>query len=823
MTKRIIHLLIGLLYIGVMILCIPIVIKPGAAIFYFKRTIDNQVIQPDEGSAYAYDLKVNPVIFRSQAILLYENGHLLDRADNNVMVSNGKSMYLLGQPYQGSVNILFSCSDQSNPIQNGRKYTLYIPLNIISRLNGILILVILSPGLAWFLFYMLTIPTQRRTLLESPRGILTVLDHFLEHIARITASEAGPLGQQIMDRADFWKRLFSVTILAAFFYIFMEWIFFVTMPSFMSILSLSEKMEVLILSGLAFSTLSMSVLAAYIGLDLIALAIHRSKITRHLGAIIPALILSGLALILIDNFTYTVFKFGISTSAGVSRAVYGLLFLILLIYLTIQLLKFLGLRGKEIKKKQSSNRLFYFALGILVISTGLAIARLDLVRPSSSDKMTGTQHAARHTSILLLGSDGLNAADMSVYGYKRDTTPRLLELAQASLVAENAFTNAGNSYGSITSILTGKLPTQTRVEFLPDILTGVNAFQHLPGILRDEGYKSFEFGVPYYVDANSFNMQNGFDVVNNRTQRQAKLWTLVRKLGYDNPAYFLDRVTERISARILHIFYIQEMVNPFTFVTQPVERVGDNEKIKQVLKLIDQSEEPLFIHVHLMGTHGPVFTPEERVFSKGEKQDQPWMVDFYDDATLNFDHYVGKVIDHLKATGQYENILLILYTDHNAADEINKRIPLIIHFPADEYAGRITQNVQNLDIAPTVLDYLGLPQPDWMGGKSLLKGRLDDNRLIFGTVTLGFTTNEFGGFILNPRLIKPPFYQFNTMNIIDCQKWYQVDLPTFSWTSGDVPGHTAPCTGGSLLSFDEIKQELIHRLVLDGFDTSSLH
>jgi arylsulfatase A-like enzyme len=116
-----------------------------------------------------------------------------------------------------------------------------------------------------------------------------------------------------------------------------------------------------------------------------------------------------------------------------------------------------------------------------------------------------------------------------------------------------------------------------------------------------------------------------------------------------------------------------------------------------------------------MGTHGSCFTPQVRVFSKGEKQDRPWMVDFYDDANLSFDTYVGKVIDHLKATGEFEKIILIIYTDHGEKDKINERIPLIIHFPGDEYAGRIKQNVQNLDIAPTILTYLGIPQPDWMG------------------------------------------------------------------------------------------------------------
>lgn len=823
MAKSITHLLIGLLYIGVMIVCVPIVIKPGAAVFYFKTSIDNQAIQTGEGFAYTYDLKVNPAIFRTQGILLYENGQQLERADTNLVIDTGKRTYSLGNPYQGSVAIQFSSSDNSNPIQNGRKYTLYSPLNIISRLNGILLLVILLPGLAWFLYFMLAIPTQRGTLLGSPKGLLVVLDNFYKHIDHSIGTDAGPLGQRITARAEFWKRLFSVTVLASFFHVFMEWVFFVSMPSFMSILRLSDKLEILILSGLAFSILSMLVLAAYIGLELIALAARRSKISRPLGAIIPALIVSGLAIILIDNFTYTIFKFGISTSAGVWRAVYGGLFLGLLLYFYMQVSKYFGLRGERISKQQSSNRLFFFTLGILVVSSGLAIARLTLLKPDAPGKLAGAQAPVKHTSILLLGSDGLTTADMSVYGYSRDTTPRLRALAQDSLLAENAFTNAGNSYGSVTSIMTGKLPTQTRVEFLPDILTGINAYQHLPGILRDQGYKSFEFGVPYYVDANSVNLQNGFEVVNDQPQKQAKLWRLVRGLGYDNPAYFLDRVTERISDRILHIFYIREMVNPFKQVTQPIERVDDKDKISQMLNLIDQSEQPFFIHVHLMGTHGSWFTPDVRLFSKGEKQDQPWMVDYYDDANLSFDTYVGKVVDHLKATGQFQKMILIIYTDHSEKDQINQRIPLIIHFPQDEYAGRITQNVQNLDIAPTILNYLGIPQPDWMGGKSILKVAPDDRRLIFGTVTLGFAKNDLGGNILDPRQIKPPFYQFNTMNVIDCQKWYQVDLPTFTWTSGEVAGYTAPCQADSLRSFDEIKQELIQRLNLDGFDTASLH
>jgi hypothetical protein len=841
MKKYMIYSLLALLYIGVMIVCIPIVIKPGASIFYFKKTMDNRVIKPEQGFACIYDLKVDPFIFRTQGILLFENGHLLDRADTNAAVGTGNGTYSLGKPYRGAVAIYFASSDGSNPIENGREYTLYIPLNLISRLNGIVILVILASGLAWFLFFTLAIPEHRQALVGSPGGIFMVLDRFFKHVDQTIGSDTGPLGKRIVVRALFWKRLFSATVMVSFFYVFMEWFFFVSMPSFMSILSLAKKAGIVVLSGLAFSILSLLALAVFIGLDLIALAVRRSNITLCLGPILPAAILSALALILIDNFTYTLFKFGIGTSSGVWRGIYELLFISLLIYIYIQMLKFFGLRRKGSPDQRSTNRLLFVALGLLVLSSVWAVTGVDRARPTSPDRAAApvpacasnagtcgalaqaTRPPIRRPTILLLGGDGLSTADMSVYGYGRDTTPRLLALAKDSLLAENAFTNSGNSYGSVASILTGKLPTQTRVEFLPDILAGVNAFQHLPAILRDQGYKLYQFGVPYYVDATSINMQNGFDEVNGATQNETKVWTWVRELGYDNPAYFLDRITGRISARILHIFFIREMVNPLSLVLKPVERQSDEDKLRQILTLIDHSEVPLFIHVHLMGTHGSFFKPVDRLFSKGQQPDQPWMVDFYDDAIHDFDRYVGQVIDHLKKTGQFENTLLIIYTDHAEKHQINERIPLMIHFPHAAYAGRIEQNVENLDIAPTVLDYLGLPQPGWMGGKSFLNGGPAENRLIFGTISSDLTTSEAGLFILNRSRIKPPFYQFDLINIVDCQKWYQVDLTKNTWSSGEVAGHTDPCGENSLLSFDTVKQAMIRRLTLDGFDTSSLH
>jgi hypothetical protein len=106
-------------------------------------------------------------------------------------------------------------------------------------------------------------------------------------------------------------------------------------------------------------------------------------------------------------------------------------------------------------------------------------------------------------------------------------------------------------------------------------------------------------------------------------------------------------------------------------------------------------------------------------------------------------------------------------------------------------------------------------------GESLLNGNPDVTR-IFSVGKPEVTQSERDVFILDPERVKSPFYQFSYVNIKDCQKWYTINLKTFTWSSGEVPEYTTPCSEDSLLSFDEIKQALIQRLTMDGFDTSSL-
>lgn len=604
-----------------------------------------------------------------------------------------------------------------------------------------------------------------------------------------------------------WQRLLSVGVLITYFYIFMEWVFFVTMPSFMDALDAGSRMAVLFISGGVLGLVSL-----FPALCLLVCGLFFPiRLWKHLllaASFVPAFLLACLGLLLIDNFTYTVFSFGIVSSRGVFRAVYLLVFLLLFLYFLRHMFRFVHADRKQGRPARVWNVL---ASVCLIVSTVLALGQFWLSSPQNSAAVT---EGDRLPNILILGSDGLNASHMSVYGYGRDTTPYLTELVGTSLLAENAFPNAGNSSGSVTSILTGKLPTQTGVLYSPNILTGADSFQHLPNLLRRSGYTTVEIGVPSYVDSYAVNMQDGFDVVNQRSVDDAAVFRIGRRLGLGNTVYFLSRLYERISERLMHIFFVRTMQNSFELVTEAGEsfNIDDRERVDQLLDLFENSQRPLFLHVHLMGTHGPKFFPRKHIYSSGMDQDANWMIDYYDDAILDFDSYVREVFTRLGRLGKLDNTIVVIYTDHNMQYYTTKRIPLIFRFPQGMHAGRIHNNVQNLDIAPTLLDYLGAPIPEWMAGQSLLQGEPPPDRVIF-SASAGST---------DPPKQVPPFYQFGTLGVVVCDRWYELHTSGERWSASTVTGHTAPCNENFIPDADSIRAELLDHLQNMDFDVQTL-
>lgn len=608
-----------------------------------------------------------------------------------------------------------------------------------------------------------------------------------------------------------WFKVFYLTIISVYFYVFIEWVFFATKPSFMSSMNFIQTIVVYFFSS--FILMVPGVLLAVF----FVLVNRLHKLFNWVGASIPALIIAVLSLTLVDNFTYTVFQFGIVTSEGIWRGVYAAGLLTIFVY-------FLKTFAGQIQQNSTGRPSLaqYFVLLLLVTSILIIGFQIPSFRFDVKGGITSAQQVPEMPNIILLGIDGVNATNMSVYGYERDTTPNITKLAQNALIVENAFSNAGNTGGSLTSMLTGKLPTETSVIYPPDILMGEDAYQHLPGILKQLGYSTVQVTDSSYGDAYTRNIKNGFDEANFRSESTNPFLDQISRLGGGGGPYFSALMIQRVTERIGHIFYVKTMVNPYKVVTNPVSEYSEELRYDAMIDALENADGPLFLHVHMLDTHGPHFSPRQNVFSAGETQDSSWMVDFYDDAILDADTYVNDLFKYLNKTGKIKNTIAILYSDHGMAWSTLNRVPLIIWFPDDQYAGKIQENIQLIDIAPTILDYLNVSQPAWLSGQSILSNSFPATRNIFSAEpAVDVIKFGEGGWGLDETKILPPYFQLGKIDLVVCNQWYVLNLRKPGLTYGEVIGSTVDCNEGDIPSPAQAKELILQHLMDNGYDTSS--
>ena len=603
----------------------------------------------------------------------------------------------------------------------------------------------------------------------------------------------------------------------------MEWVFIVTKPSFLDVFTFWEKGKVLILGMTLAGGLGLLLFGMGYLLGLVFGLRRHPKVFNWLLSLLPAGILGALLLLLIDNFTYTLFSFGIATSEGIGRVFYAVLFLLLVSWSEWRIIGAAAFLESWMAFPRR-RRVILVSAGIwLALGLFLAVPLGSRVNNQGAGMTPGSDSQSGYPHILWITGDGISAEHLSLYGYARDTSPNLSALAENSLVGENVFANAKNTAGSLVSMFTGKPPLQTGVLFAPDILHGQDAYQHLPGILRAQGYFSIQYGFTYYVDAYTVNILGGFNVVNGRSLESSPLHARLVKYQPEEMAYFVYECGNRITDRIRHIFFIKNMQNPYNVTVGDAPLIDDNERMDAFLDSLADFEQPMFVHLHLMGTHGPRFEPQEQVFSLGKDPigQEDWDPDFYDDAILEFDAKVGRIVSALGQHGLLENTLLIVGSDHAMQSDQRQRIPLLMRFPGGEITGRIDANVQGIDIAPTILDYLDLPQPDWMSGQSLLGGNIA-SRLIYGVGAGHLARSAEGRWQITPELRQPPFFQVGAVSVLDCQVWFELSLVKLSFTMGEVVDHSSPCPGTELITAQQAYDLLLIYLQEYGYSVDSL-
>ena len=597
---------------------------------------------------------------------------------------------------------------------------------------------------------------------------------------------------------------FAVTLplagACAILYMASEWLFIVTRPSALG--SMPFGAELWALAGATLPMMIPLLGAQFVASTLSLVAFPRFRVL----AVVPSAIIGGaLLLLLVDNFTYTVFGFGVLTSDGLVRVLYAAAVPAMVV-----------VAGERMHRLAANAARFHLApvlscaLTVGIATMALAVGVVaddgdsDLAEPPPIE---GSSHATR-PNILVLGIDGVDADSLSAYGYERDTSPYLSRLRDESLFFENAFSNVGRTHGSLVALLTGRLPFSTYVTFPPTALRSDDAHRHLAQLLKPKGYTSLQLGMRHYADAEDANLL-GFDAANYRWQ---DLDHIKSASGDDEDDVFRRDVAERLDERVGHLFGLRHAIDVYAHVEGKKESPywKDERRVETLTRYLPSAPEPWFVHTHFLDTHCCSYHPKALVFEGPDR-----VRDALDSQLLEADEHVRQVIESLRASGRLERTVVVITSDHTNGWTTKGRVPLLIRFPGASIKGRVKENVQLVDVAPTLMDYLDEPIPSWMDGVSLLdEEQRRRPRPIFGIS--GVAARHGAGHMLTVLdNAGAPNYGAGTVTMISGARWFELSLDDGHLTGGPVNGHTAP----SLPTVDDrtARAMLEQRLSASGF------
>jgi len=308
--------------------------------------------------------------------------------------------------------------------------------------------------------------------------------------------------------------------------------------------------------------------------------------------------------------------------------------------------------------------------------------------------------------------DTLRADHTTPYGYARDTTPELQRLAADAVVFEQAISHASWTKPAVASVFTSLLPGRHRAVQLRDQLDPGHVT--LAEMMEAKGYATGAAVANSVIYGQGTNFEQGFDVyfgLHGEGDRPSKL---VEAAGVVDAALrFLD------ARRGFPTFLYVHTMDPHVPYAPPAP--------------FDRKYEP-----HPTPDH-PAVDPRS---DYKEPRDRERMIAQYDGDVAYGDQEFGRFVRELRARGLYDRALIVFTADHgeefldhgqwthgkSVFDELI-HVPLVVKFPGQEGAGsRVAQQVQLVDILPTVLQSqdLPVPEPPHIAGRplqALLRGR----------------------------------------------------------------------------------------------------
>lgn len=337
-------------------------------------------------------------------------------------------------------------------------------------------------------------------------------------------------------------------------------------------------------------------------------------------------------------------------------------------------------------------------------------------------------------NFLLISIDTLRADHLGSYGYSRDTSPRLDELAAAGVLYEESISQAPNTHPSMASMLTSRYPSRL----------GGKAFKYihysLPTIaevLRNSGYDTAAIVSNVWLKK-----EMGFDAGFahfDETSAMSEFYAEQDRIDWKEAAHVTDAALELLASRSNRPFFLwlhyldphHPYDPPAPFDTRFSGSAHEHREFLSELSALRTREQTQRL-VKMGSGEEPVTDAEFQA-----------IVDQYDGEIAYADMQIGRVLDELDRMGIADSTTVIVTSDHGEefrdhagwghSHTLHREllhVPLIIRYARSSQVPdssaeaplrgiRVGQRVRTLDIAPTIATAAGRPVPDVMEGRDL--------------------------------------------------------------------------------------------------------
>ncbi|MFH1999902.1 MAG: sulfatase, partial [Planctomycetota bacterium] len=287
-------------------------------------------------------------------------------------------------------------------------------------------------------------------------------------------------------------------------------------------------------------------------------------------------------------------------------------------------------------------------------------------------------------NVLLITLDTTRADHLSCYGYDKNTSPNLDALAADGVLFEMAISTASVTPISHASILTGLNPYHhgLRVFYGPTGHFLTDEFPSLATILKKHGWQTGAF-ISAYPASERFGLHWGFDTFESDVADKVMTRDPSKPLPKDG---FCQNIPTASA---------QRRADPTT---------------DQALGWLKKAHRPFFSWLHYFDPHDPSLVPPNKFIKQfGIKINEKITTEtLYDPEIFFMDLHIGRVIEYLKKTGEYDSTIIIAIGDHGQGmgqhnwfshrllyqEQI--RLPFIMRIPDGARGIKITELVRSI-------------------------------------------------------------------------------------------------------------------------------